>query len=528
MDRRAFLRAAGLGSLATFLANSGVALGADNPDAGAASPASPAVTPTKTAPFSWDILNARAEDLAKTPFNPGQYQVNPALAALNYDQYRFIRFEPEKAIWHDVQTDYQIQLFHPGYIYREMVEVFIVENGMAAPVPYDKSLYHFGPAEKRGVIPDHAGGFSGLRLHSTIERPGVFEEFLVFQGASYFRGKPKLQTYGLSARGLAINTLQPEGEEFPGFRAFWAETPKPGDKTVTVYALLDSISITGAYRFVCEADSQSGDIKMDVECRLFPRRSLKYVGIAAFSSMFFFGPADHTDRDDFRVRVHDSDGLSLLTSFGDWVWRPIVNAPHALYSVFSGGTPGGFGLIQRPRQFYQYEDINAGYHKRPSAWVEPLNDWGEGSVDLIEIPTTGEYDDNVVTFWRPKTPLQPGAPRDFSYRLTWTSKIPVKRNLATVVQTRCGIGTKPGSRFLIIDFAGGDVFAHANEEYWDYHVSASAGHIKEYTIGENDYINGKRIGIEYYPDGKKDADLTFQIRRFGKPLSEKWVYRWAP
>lgn len=523
MNRRAFLMAAGLSSLAAYLARTGAALSADNPEVTTATaPAS-----TDATAFSWDILNARAEDLAKSPFNPKQYQIDPALAALNYDQYRFITFDPEKAIWRNKPSEYQIQLFHPGYIYRELVEVFLVENGQAVPVPYDKNLYHFGPAEKRRALPDHAGGFSGLRLHSTIEKPGVFEEFLVFQGASYFRGKPKLQAYGLSARGLAINTLQPEGEEFPGFRAFWAETPKPGDKTVTVYALLDSISVTGAYRFVCEADPKSGDVIMEIECRLFPRSSLKYVGIAPFSSMYFFGPADHTDRDDFRVRVHDSNGLAIFTNFQEWLWRPIVNAPHALYSVFSIGTPGGFGLIQRPRQFSQYEDINAAYHKRPSAWVEPLNDWGNGSVDLIEIPTSGEYDDNVVAFWRPKEPLEPGAPRDFRYRLTWTTDIPIKRDIAKVVQTRCGKGVKPGSRYMIIDFAGGDVYAGADEEHWDYYVKASAGHIKAYTIGENPYIDGKRVAIEYYPDGKKDADIAFQIRQFGKPLSEKWIYRWT-
>lgn len=507
--------AAGLSSLAACIGQSGFARAAGEDSAVATE-------------FSWEILNARAADLAKAAYNPGQYQIQQALADLDYDHYRFIKFDPKKAIWHDRQVDYQMQLFHPGYIYRELVEVFLVEDGKSTPLRYDKSLYHFGPKEHQKELPDDAGGFSGMRIHAPIEKPGVFEEFVVFQGASYFRGKPKLQNYGLSARGLAVNTVQPEGEEFPSFRAFWAESPKPGDKTVTVYALLDGISVTGAYRFICEADAKGGDVKMDIECQLYPRRTLAHAGIAAFSSMFFFGPADHSDRDDFRIRVHDSDGLAILTGQGEWIWRPIVNAPHILYSVFSDHTPGGFGLIQRARKFEQYEDINAAYDKRPSVWVEPVGDWGEGSVDLIEIPTATEYDDNVVAFWRPKEPLQPGQPRGFRYRLTWTTDIPVKRNIGKVVQTRGGLGITPGSRYLMIDFAGGDVFAGAEEEYWDYDVTASVGYIKAFTVGENAFIDGKRVGIEYYPDGDKVADLSFQIRRFGKPLTEKWVYRWAP
>ncbi len=475
--------------------------------------------------FSWEFLNRRARDMAAVPFNPSRYEFPKELADLDYDHYRLIKFDPKKAIWYGEELDYRLELFHLGYIYKSPVDIFLVENGMAAPVVYHKSLYHFGPAEKRKPIPDGIRGFSGLRIHSPIERPGVFEECLVFQGASYFRAKPTFQTYGLSARGLAIDTAQPRGEEFPGFRAFWAEKPKPGDTTVTVYALLDSISVTGAYRFVCAVP---GDVQMEIECQLYPRREIGHAGIAPFSSMFFFGPADHTLRDDFRGRVHDSDGLAILTSYGDWIWRPLVTAPHILYSVFSGGTPGGFGLIQRARNFEEYQDINAAYEKRPSAWVQPLNDWGEGSVDLIEIPTNGEYDDNIVAFWRPKAPLLPGKTYNYRYRLTWTADIPVERDIAKVVDTRVGKGLNEGARYLQIDFAGGALSADADEEQWDYAVKASAGYIKAYSVGPNPFTDGKRIGIEYYPDGIKVADLSFQIRKFGKPLTEKWVYRWAP
>jgi periplasmic glucans biosynthesis protein len=266
---------------------------------------------------------------------------------------------------------------------------------------------------------------------------------------------------------------------------------------------------------------------MEIDCALYPRRSLAHVGVAPFSSMFYFGPADHTFHDDFRPRVHDSDGLIIHTGSGEWIWRPLVTAPNILYSVFSDKSPKGFGLMQRQRQFDHYQDINAGYERRPSAWIEPLSDWGEGSVDLIEIPTGSEYTDNIVAFWRPKQPLEPGEGYPFRYRLTWCWHVPGDRDIAQILLTRTGAGLVPNSRYFVIDFAGGDLYSDADIEHWDYEVSATAGAITVYTVANNPFIDGKRIALEYHPEGEKPADLSFLIRRFGKPLTEKWVYRWA-
>ncbi|WP_088346009.1 MULTISPECIES: glucan biosynthesis protein [Rhodomicrobium] len=509
MNRRAFLMAAGLGSLAAALGRSGLAALAET---------GPATD------FSWDILKAKAKALAGEPYRSAAGQIAPALADLNYDQFRNIEFDSDKAIWSGTQIPFRMELFHNGYIYRDPMDIYLVENGKAAPIRYDKSMFNFGPAEQRVPLPDDAG-FSGLRLHAPVHEPNVFEEFQVFQGASYFRGKAMGQTYGLSARGLAINTAREGGEEFPSFRAFWVETSAADSHTVTVYALLDSDSVAGAYRFVI---GRAVDVVMDVDCAIYPRKAIQYPGIAPFSSMFFFGPADHTPHDDFRPRVHDSDGLLLLTGEGNWIWRPLVTAPQILYSVFSDKSPRGFGLMQRQRDFDHYQDINAAYERRPSAWVEPLSDWGDGSVDLIELPTGTEYADNIVAFWRPKDPLQAGGSYDYRYRLTWCWHVPGERPVAQVLRTRSGVGLPPGSRYIMIDFAGGELYADADDEHWDYDVTASAGYIKAYTIAPNPFTGGKRVGIEYHPDGSKEADLAFQISRFGKKLTEKWVYRWAP
>lgn len=274
--------------------------------------------------------------------------------------------------------------------------------------------------------------------------------------------------------------------------------------------------------------SHNHDTVMEIECELYPRRELTYVGIAPFSSMYFFSPADHTRWDDFRPRVHDSDGLLIYTGAGDWIWRPLVTAGPILYSAFSDKSPRGFGLMQREHGYPTYQDINAGYDKRASAWVEPLSDWGEGTVDLIELPTNNEYADNIVAFWRPAEAMQPGETYHYRYRLSWIKDVPVKRNIATAHNTRAGKGQAPKSRYFIFDLSGGDLYTEAETEYWDFEVTASTGLIWSYTVGPNPFVNGKRIAIEFIPEGKQQADITFQISQSGTPLSERWVYRWAP
>jgi glucans biosynthesis protein len=511
MDRRAFLMIAGLGAVAAMAGRADAAVTGE-----AEAPATP---------FSWEGLKEQAKALASKPFDPGLYTAPPG-PELDYDGYRFIHFNPKKAIWREEPLNFQLQLFHGGYIYKEPVAISIVEDGQARTIPYRRSFYEFGPAEKRVNVPDE-GFYSGFRVHAPIYSRDDYSEFLLFQGASYFRSKAKGQTYGLSARCFAINTgLDSVTEEFPAFRALWVEKPKPGENRIVVYALIDSKSVSGAYRFVTVPD---GDSVMDIECQIFPRAVLNHAGIAPFSSMFFFGPGDQTKWDDFRPHVHDSDGLSMLTSTGDWIWRPLVTARHILYSVFFDNGPKGFGLIQRERDFDKYQDIGAAYQDRPSAWVEPLSDWGEGSLDLIELPTDSEYADNIVAFWRPKEPFQP-LPEGYNYRyrLSWLYQTPLPASLARITQTRAGQGLAPNSRFILVDFAGGDIFAKADEEQWDYDVHASAGYIKAFSLVPHPFIDGKRVGIEYYPDGNKVADLSFQIRRMGTPISEKWVYRWAP
>jgi glucans biosynthesis protein len=508
IGRRSVLQAIGMGGLAALLLRPDVLLAQRE----------------NSEEFSWELLKIRAKTLADSPYSPPDRRVSETLAKMNYDQYRNIVFRHDRAFWKGEPFPFQMELFHSGYLYREPVHVHIVEDGQASLIGYDPSLFDFGPAEERVEIPPDAG-YSGLRVRAPSSPSNKSEEFAVFQGASYFRSRAASQVYGLSARGLAVNTVQPGGEEFPAFRSFWVEKPAHDAKTITLYALLDSQSVSGAYRFVI---SHNHDTVMDIDCELYPRRELTFFGIAPFSSMYFFSPADHTRWDDFRPRVHDSDGLLMHTGTGDWIWRPIITGGPILYSAFSDKSPRGFGLMQRERGYGAYQDINAGYDNRPSAWVEPLSDWGEGTVDLIELPTNNEYADNIVAFWRPAQPMKAGASYQFGYRLSWVEDVPVKRNIATIHNTRAGKGQAPNSRYFIFDLAGGELYAEAVTEYWDYEVTASTGLIWAYTVAANPHLNGKRITIEFRPDGDKQADITFRVSQDGKPLAERFVYRWAP
>ncbi len=508
LDRRSFLKILGLAGLATLINR----------------PAHGALRGRDVGRFSWDRLKDQARDLAASSYAPPDRTVSETLAKLDYDQYRNIAFRHDRALWKDGPFPYQMELFHSGYLYRAPVQIHVIENERAELLEYDRSLFHFGPAEEQVEIPSNAG-YSGVRLLAPEAQSDTYSEFAVFQGASYFRSRAATQVYGLSARGLSLNTVQPGGEEFPAFTAYWVEKPAPGASTISLYALLDSKSVTGAYRFAIEHHTNT---VMDIECELYPRRELTHAGIAPFSSMYFFGPADHTRWEDFRPRVHDSDGLLMHTGAGDWIWRPVITGGPILYSAFSDRSPRGFGLMQRERSYEAYQDINAGYDKRPSAWVEPLSDWGDGTVDLIELPTNNEYADNIIAFWRPAEPMQPGKAYNYRYRLSWVEDVPTDRTVASVVNTRAGKGLEPNSRYFVVDLQGGDLHADAVTEYWDYEVTASTGLIWAYTVGPNPYLDGKRISIEFRPNGKEEADISFQISQSGKPLTERWVYRWAP
>jgi glucans biosynthesis protein len=478
-------------------------------------------------PFDDTTVREMARNLAGRPFAPPSDQLPGRLGDIGYDEYRTINYDAQRALWRVEKLPFQMQPFHRGFLYKQRVDLFEVADGKARPIPYDAAAFDLS---RVGGPSGEDLGHAGFRLTNPMNRPDHFDEVASFVGASYFRAIGKGHVYGLSARGLAIATAERSGEEFPIFRAFWLQRPPAGGDSIVVHALLDSVSTTGAYRFTIRPGE--GTV-FDVECRLYPRVEITTVGIAPLSSMFFLSPLDRAGTDDYRTAVHDSDGLMLSTGRGEAIWRPVSNPRDLQVSVFADTNPRGFGLMQRRRSFTDYNDLEAHYERRPGAWVEPIGDWGEGAVHLVEIPTGGEIHDNIASFWRPKAPLRAGQEYSYVYRLHWASTAafgrPGQLPPAQFVESRQG--AKPGvqgTRMFVLEAAGGRLTELPPDTEPVIDVSASAGRVANVVGQRNPETGGWRISFELIPGSERLVELRALLRMADAPLTETWLYRWTP
>lgn len=477
-------------------------------------------------PFSHDGLIARARDMAGRPYQP-RPNVPQAWIDLTYDQYRAIWFDTRNALFEGTDAPLRVDVFPPGLYFPQPVKLSVVDGGMARPVLFDMAV--FDTTDKFPDLPvDDNMGFSGLRLRAELNEPGIFQEYAVFQGASYFRGIGTGQIYGLSARGLALNTAEPAGEEFPDFTEYWIEKPAPEMGDTVLYALLDGPSCTGIYRF----DLRHGPVlEMDVQARIFARTDLSHVGIAPLTSMFLFDETMRERFSDFRPAVHDSNGMLIRNGAGETIWRPLSNPKNLQISAFSDNDPRGFGLLQRERRFGDFADLEALYHRRPSLWVTPRGDWGRGSVTLVEIPSDLEIYDNVVAYWRPSRPIPKGGEAAFDYRLDWGVEPDLPGAALRVLNTRMGeraaFGPEPVDGMIIaIDFeAGPGVPDDLNEV--EKLVRVSSGEVSEGVLQRNPETGGPRLAITFEPGEATLAEFRVQLRKDGAPLSEVWLYRWT-
>lgn len=510
MNRRDFLRVIEL-ALAAAAAGPGLAFAQSGGMAGLMGEA---------AAFPDDFVIELARQRARVPYAEELMTLPPEIADLTYDQYRDIRFDIDKSIWKGEGKGLSFDLFHPGFYYKAPVDVHIVEGGEQRKMNYRPELFVFGPS----VTPpaDGAGlSYAGFRMRFPINRPEYDDEFLVFQGASYFRAIGKDQIYGLSARGLAIDTAQPQGEEFPSFRSFWIRKPDAGAAFVVVHALLDTRSCTGAYRFTIRPGDET---MIDVELVLFPRVDMNHVGFAPLTSMFLFDDTNRHRVDDFRSAVHDSDGLAILTGAGEWIWRPLANPATLQASAFVDAGPRGFGLLQRKRDYDLFLDLEARYEKRPSLWVEPVGDWGKGHVELIEIPTDMEINDNIVAYWRPEQPLLAGSEFQLTYRLHWGPGLSAEqeKEVARAVFSGAGLNFRQTRRQFIIEFTGPTLSAGMSGD-----VTASAGTVENVIVHDNPETGGFRLSFELDPAGASVIELRALLRKDGASVSETWLYRWT-
>ncbi|WP_280790893.1 glucan biosynthesis protein G [Pseudomonas parafulva] len=366
--------------------------------------------------FNLDDVAAKAKDLAGQKFEAPKSNLPPVFRDMKYADYQKIRFIQSKAEWANDKTPFKLSFYHQGMHFDTPVTINEITANKVEEIKYDPSRFEFGDVPHDADATKNLG-YAGFRVLYPINKADKQDEIMTLLGASYFRVVGRGHAYGLSARGLAIDTALPSGEEFPRFREFWIEKPKPNDKHLVIYALLDSPRSTGAYKMILRPGD---DTIVDVKSKVFLRDHVSRLGIAPLTSMFLFGPNQPSKVQNYRPALHDSEGLSIHAGNGEWLWRPLNNPKHLAVSNFSVENPRGFGLMQRQRAFSDFEDLDDNYQKRPSAWIEPKGDWGKGTVDLVEIPTADETNDNIVAFWSPETLPEPGKPFEYNYRLHWT------------------------------------------------------------------------------------------------------------
>lgn len=479
--------------------------------------------------FDYAWLKGTARTLAAHEYDAHEPELPQSLVDIGYANYQLIRFRPEKSLWHGEKRGLELRFFHPGFIFKRPVHLFEVADGTARPIVYDPADFDFAKSglDPSGFSPDL--GYAGFRV---IDETNPEIDVAAFLGASYFRAVGAEKQYGMSVRGLAIDTGADHPEEFPYFTHFWFEKPPVGAYRLVIHALLDSPSCTGAYRIELVPGES---MVMDVDAALYPRRRIERLGIAPLTSMYQTGENDRRLANDFRPEIHDSDGLAMWTGGGEWIWRPLENPRHLRYNVYADNRPRGFGLLQRDRIFDHYQDDGVFYDRRPGVWVEPKGDWGPGGVVLVELPTADETFDNIVAFWQPEKPPEAGDELLYAYRLHWGAKPPVVPALATVVATRTGLGGVVGNRReyfswrFAVDFAGGKLPLLPRTVEPTLRLEVSRGTTELTSCRPLDAIGGRRALFDLRPDESEEPiNIRLYLEYEGAPLSETWFYQYSP
>jgi glucans biosynthesis protein len=474
--------------------------------------------------FSFSDVADKARKLSEASFSDGSTQLPPVVSHLSYDQYRDIRFNPPQAMWRDAGLPFELRFFHRGPYAIESIKINEIDGETVREITFSPSMFNYGanqlPANQLRNL-----GFAGFKAYYPLNAPKRMDEALVFLGASYFRALGEGQRYGLSARGLSVDTAKAGAEEFPRFREFWIVKPSSTDQKLVVYALLDSRRVSGAYCFVLQPGS---DTVLDVKARLYLRETIDNLGIAPLTSMYLHGE-NQPATNDYRPNVHDSDGLSIQSGDGEWIWRPLVNPKQLLVTSFTLPALRGFGLMQRDRNFASYEDLETRYELRPSAWITPIGDWGAGRVELVQIPSSEESDDNIVAYWVPATPPGPGKPLDIAYRIFWQRNSETIPSSSHVIQTRRGNGylqKRDGSIAFTVDFDGPALRQLAVDATLRGIVDSDGnGRVLERNVYRNEVTGGWRMTVRLR---RLAAAQPVELRAFlsdgAHALSETWSY----
>ncbi len=478
--------------------------------------------------FDLEDVAEKARKLAAEPFQDPTGKIPRWLLDMSYDQWRDIRFRPDRSLWRDRGLPFEVQFFHPGLYYDRTVVINEVDALGVHPLQFSPGQFDYGSNDFASRVPQDLG-YAGFRIHYPLNKPDYSDEIMVFLGASYFRALGKNDVFGLSARGLAIDTAAASGEEFPYFREFWLVRPTKNATDIAIYALLDSPSMTGAYRFVVYPGQQT---VVDVDMKVFVRKNVTKLGIAPLTSMFFYGENTTQCFDNYRPEVHDSDGLLLFADTGEWMWRPFDNPETLQVHSFQMTNPRGFGMLQRDRDFASYQDLETQQEKRPSAWIAPKGQWGPGRVELVEIPTHKDIHDNVVAYWIPEAQPPAGEPISYAYKMSWYGDDATRPPAGRAVATRREHASDGHGNRFVVDFQGKQLEKLAADEVLRAVVSVVGGDDKGHIVGQ--YVikipatGGWRLGFQVETTSKEPVELRAYLDKAGSALTETWSYTMVP
>ncbi len=516
---------------------------AESAATGHASPApAPRVRLGPAEEFSFQGLVARAEALAKQPYQPPPSPPADVLQRIDYDAHGKLKYKADYALFAEGPGDFPVTFFHLGRFFRVPVRIFLLDQKdgktLGREIEYDESYFEM-PADSPAHELPPGSGFAGLRFQEPrsgdqTRKPWQTNDWVAFLGATYFRAIGELYQYGISARAIAIDVAHPEKpEEFPTFTHLYVQTPADQKQAATMYALFEGPSVTGAVTFVMH---RASGVVMDISQAIFLRQDVKRLGIAPLTSMYWFSEKSKgATVADWRPEVHDSDGLALRTGTGEAIWRPLNNPPRTIVSSFVDDNPKGFGLSQRDRAFDHYLD-GVRYERRPTLWVEPLGPWGRGSVQLVEIPTDDEIHDNIVAMWVPESPARAGARYDLHYRLHWLADEPYPSELARVVATRVGRGGEPGKerpanvKKFVVEMSGGPLSKLPHGAIPEAVLSTTRGSYSSVFAEAvpNDVAGHWRVQFDVTAEGTEPVELRLHLRLGSETLSETWLYQWHP
>jgi len=477
---------------------------------------------------AFDTVRALAKERAAKPWVERPGNLDPFWANLKYADHQKIKFRRDRSVWTDENRGFQMEFFHPGWVFPKTVAFHEVAPDATRLLEWNSEFFDYGDLAVPEGTPK-PDGYAGFRLLAPLNAPSQLDELAVFLGGSYFRSLAPGLGLGTSARGLALNPMRPQGEEFPDFIGWWMERPETGAREVRAWALLDSPSVAGAYQFRIQPGR--GTV-MEIEMELTFRQDVELIGIAPFSSMMWYSEFTQPKPQDFRPEVHDSDGLLIHFGEGEAAWRPLDNGKSVRHSVFAADKFFGFGLAQRDRDFHNYQDLEANFQQRPSVWVEPVGPWPEGRINLIETPGTADGSDNVVAFWEPKDRPKPGEPLRLAYRIQWLPEISVA-GLSKVIESRRShhpfpaAGARADEEFYVVDFS--PPANPADEEVRpDLLVEVdSNARLLDKTLQRNPNTGGWRATFTVQFEEKAPAsELACRLLKAGVPASERWTIQW--